>query len=267
MCIAFKSKPEMRNVGDRKPKPFTAFVVSFPVLYSTPIFMKLYTFAFVVLLILCSFAAAQDSDPVMKGSAGYIVPQSAIDAQIEGKVLLAVRVDATGKVVEAKIAAGPMWPCGATPTSAFEELASTLETTFKTIEFTPAMKHGKPVEKTIGIALELKNPKLVQPVEVDPTTGKRIAMIISAGVMNGKALMLGRPEYSNAARANRESGAVDVQILVDENGKVIRAGALNGMPDLQLSAREAACKSKFAPTLLQGRPIKVSGTLTYHFVE
>src|SRR4051794_9155634 len=106
--------------------------------------MKLYSFTLGVLAVLCSVAAAQDSDPVMKGSVSYAMPQSAIDAEMEGKVLVAVRIDAVGRVEEAKIAAGPMWPCGTTPTKAIDDLSSALENVFKTINFTPAMKHGKP---------------------------------------------------------------------------------------------------------------------------
>ena len=228
--------------------------------------MKLFSFSLVFLVAFCSGVAAQDSDPIMKGSGAYSMPQSAIDAEIGGTVLVAVRIDSTGKVAEAKIAAGPMWPCGTTPTKAFDELSSTVEEAFKKIEFTPAMDHGKPVGRTIGLRLELKNPKLVSPVEIDPATGKRIPKVISAGIMNGKARSLAKPEYTAEARANHESGAVEVQVLVDEDGKVIRAGALNGGPHLQLPTRDAACNSKFAPTRLQGNPVKVSGILTYNFV-
>jgi outer membrane biosynthesis protein TonB len=228
--------------------------------------MKLFSFSLIVLAFFGSGVAAQESEPIMKGSGAYSMPQSAIDAELGGTVLVAVRIDSTGKVAEAKIAAGPMWPCGATPTKAFDDLSSTLEEAFKKIEFTPAMDHGKPVERTIGLRLDLKNPKLVSPVEIDPATGKRLPKVISAGIMNGKARSLAKPEYPAEGRANRESGAVEVQVLVDEAGKVIRAGALNGGPHLQLPAREAACSSEFAPTRLSGNPVKVSGILTYNFV-
>lgn len=54
--------------------------------------------------------------------------------------------------------------------------------------------------------------------------------------------------------------------LIDEQGKVILAGAVNGHPYLQEAARDAACHAKFSPILLAGQPTKVSGVITYNFV-
>jgi TonB family protein len=84
-------------------------------------------------------------------------------------------------------------------------------------------------------------------------------------VVNGKATSLALPEYPAAARSTRASGAVNVQILIGEDGKVITAQAISGLPVLQFAARDAACRSKFSPTTLAGQPVKVSGVLVYNF--
>ena len=113
----------------------------------------------------------------------------------------------------------------------------------------------------------LKNPNIdSRPVEIDSATGKPKAKVVSAGILNGKAKYLPKPSYPAEGRANRDGGTVTIQILIDERGNVLRAGALNGAITLQSAAREAACRAKFTPTTLEGRPIKVSGVLTYAFV-
>ena len=89
---------------------------------------------------------------------------------------------------------------------------------------------------------------------------------IMGGVLNGKAISLPRPAYPPAAREVGASGAVTVQVLVDENGVVISATATSGHPLLRANAVEAARAAAFSPTTLNGEPVKVSGVITYNFV-
>jgi TonB family protein len=100
----------------------------------------------------------------------------------------------------------------------------------------------------------------------NPANGKRVPKQISGGVLNGKAISLPKPPYPPAARAVRASGSVSVQVLVDENGNVVSASALNGHPLLRAAATSAARGAKFYPTLLSGKPVKVSGVIMYNFV-
>lgn len=225
--------------------------------------------SFFVFIVLVTVTAGQtkpvDSDPVIQGSVTYSLPQSAIDAEIAGTVVVAIRVDDNGKPAKALRVSGPMWPCDAKPVAALQEFSSTLSETMMKLRFAPAVKDGKPIAKEVGLKIALKNPKLVPVVEID-ATGKRRATQISGGVLNGKAKDLPKPSYPAEARANRESGLVKIEILIDEEGRVIRAGAVEGAPFLQNAAREAACRAKFLPTQLMGNPVKVSGVLTYNFV-
>src|SRR5438874_5776546 len=89
---------------------------------------------------------------------------------------------------------------------------------------------------------------------------------ISGGVMNGKALHLVTPPYPAIARSAHASGAVQVQVLIDENGNVISATAVSGHPLLRAAAQAAAHASKFTPTKLSGQPVKVNGVIVYNFV-
>ncbi len=88
---------------------------------------------------------------------------------------------------------------------------------------------------------------------------------ISGGILNGKALSLPAPSYPDTARRARVSGIVEVEVVIDINGKVISAKALRG-PGLLLQSAEMAAKfARFTPTLLSGQPMKVAGVITYNF--
>jgi hypothetical protein len=55
-------------------------------------------------------------------------------------------------------------------------------------------------------------------------------------------------------------------VLIGEDGSVISATAVSGHLLLRAEAVNAAKGAKFSPTLLEGRPVKVSGVITYNFV-
>lgn len=88
---------------------------------------------------------------------------------------------------------------------------------------------------------------------------------ISGGVLNGKAISLPQPEYPPTAKRVNASGSVNVQVVVDEKGDVISARAISGHPLLRAASESAARKAKFSPTKLNGKPVKVTGIVTYKF--
>ncbi len=71
--------------------------------------------------------------------------------------------------------------------------------------------------------------------------------------------------YPAAAKAVRANGAVNVQVLIDENGDVVSASAVSGHPLLRQSAVTAAFSSKFTPTVISGQAVKVTGIIIYNF--
>jgi protein TonB len=89
---------------------------------------------------------------------------------------------------------------------------------------------------------------------------------ISGGVLNGKALSLPAPAYPDMARRMRTAGVVTVEVVVDVAGRVIAAKAVSGPEMLRDAAERAAMQAKFAPTLLSGQPVKITGTISYNFV-
>lgn len=91
-------------------------------------------------------------------------------------------------------------------------------------------------------------------------------LLLSGGVVNGKAVRLVQPPYPAEARMQRASGKVTVRILIDEIGKVIRACAVEGQRVLLKASESAAYNSRFTPTRIDGKPVKVTGTIIYNFV-
>jgi len=89
---------------------------------------------------------------------------------------------------------------------------------------------------------------------------------VSKGALVGKALSLPKPAYPAIARPIRLQGTVSVQVLIDEDGKVISAKAVSGHPIFIPDAIKAATQARFSPTTLSGLPVKVSGVITYNFV-
>ena len=88
---------------------------------------------------------------------------------------------------------------------------------------------------------------------------------IKGGVLNGRALELPRPVYPEEVRAAHIQGAVVVQITISEEGKVMRACAVEGPFQLMRTSELAALGSTFSPTTLDGKPVKVTGVIRYDF--
>jgi len=108
--------------------------------------------------------------------------------------------------------------------------------------------------------------KVKTPTPTPKPTERPVPKTISGGVVNGKATNLVKPPYPAAARAVRASGAVNVQVTIDESGSVISASAVSGHPLLRAAAEQAARSSRFSPTMLSGQPVKVTGVIVYNFV-
>jgi len=112
-------------------------------------------------------------------------------------------------------------------------------------------------------------PPQITPVETTyeppPPPSPVVAPRVSKGVTTGEALVKPQPIYPSIAKQINASGEVQVSIVIGENGRVIEAKAIKGHPVLRAAAEEAARKWVFRPTLLDGKPVKQPGTLTFVF--
>ena len=134
---------------------------------------------------------------------------------------------------------------------------------------TPA-GNGQGVAPSTGTGPVETPPVVVAPPvvpEPQPVKEPPAVKIVSGGVVNGNATSLPKPIYSVAARAVNAQGTVDVQVLIDESGRVVSAKAVSGHPLLRLAAENAARSARFTPTTLSKVPVKVTGVIVYNFVR
>lgn len=85
-------------------------------------------------------------------------------------------------------------------------------------------------------------------------------------VLNGKAVKLPSPMFPSGVN-NVAPTEVNVRVTIDENGDVIAAKALTGDYRFHPLTIEAAKRAKFLPSLICGKPAKVTGIITYKFIR
>lgn len=196
-------------------------------------------------------------------------PAEAKEAKAQGSVAVEVEIDEQGTVVTAvslpydQTARKNDDGTPAEPVELHPAVRTAAETAALSAKFSPTLLQGEPVRVKGRIVYNFVagGPTVARGGGMDATGNG-----ISGGVMNGRAKSLPAPAYPAAALAVRASGTVSVQITVDEEGNVISATAVSGHPLLRAAAVEAAREAKFAPVLLSGNPVKVSGVVTYNFV-
>ena len=90
---------------------------------------------------------------------------------------------------------------------------------------------------------------------------------ISEEVLRKAAIALPEPEYPADAELARASGAVQVEMIIDQNGVVTAARATSGNPMLFDAATSAARKARFLMTAFSDRPTSAYSVLTYNFAR
>ncbi|HYH84566.1 MAG TPA: TonB family protein [Pyrinomonadaceae bacterium] len=109
-------------------------------------------------------------------------------------------------------------------------------------------------------------PAIVRPTPA-PTHQKPSGPVrLTSEVITSKAINKPAPPYPSIAKQAGIQGPVSVQVLIDEQGRVVSAKATTGHPMLQGAAVQAAYRASFTPTKLSGQPVKVTGVITYNFV-
>ena len=93
-----------------------------------------------------------------------------------------------------------------------------------------------------------------------------IKTVKASTIVNGLATYLPKPNYPAMAKQIHVQGSVNVQVVIDETGKVISAKAVSGHPLLVPDCVRAATNARFTPTMLNGQPVKLSGVIVYNFV-
>jgi hypothetical protein len=96
---------------------------------------------------------------------------------------------------------------------------------------------------------------------------------VGAGINNrdallcGKAISLPKPSYPDEAKAQKLSGTVSVNIVIDEKRRAIWARVVEGPQLLHDVSIKAACHVRYTPMMISGRPVKAKGFVRYNFVS
>ncbi|MBO0859803.1 MAG: energy transducer TonB [Chloracidobacterium sp.] len=108
-------------------------------------------------------------------------------------------------------------------------------------------------------------PKMIAGYEAETPPPPTPSPRVSKGAIGGDALYRAQPIYPEIAKQINASGDVEVEITIDEKGRVTAAKAVKGPPLLRGAAEDAARKWLFRPTLLDGTPVRQTGVLTFVF--
>lgn len=147
------------------------------------------------------------------------------------------------------------------PDAAPSRAASNESKPTPTPTLTPATKTTTTEKSSTENSPQAATPQTPQ----QPATQNAPQIPLNVGQLNSKALSLPKPLYPPMGKQMRIEGVVRVAVLVDESGKVVSARAESGHMMLRESAINAAQQARFAPTLVSGQPVPISGFINYTF--
>lgn len=201
--------------------------------------------------------SAQDSEARFLSGPEFVLSADGIAAGIDGTVAAGLSIDDAGNVTGVTVYGDPVWPCGKSPDRELKSVRSAVDKHLRLLKFSPALKNGKPrstnvlLEYAVGDGIRRAVPVNVAKKNASPTTAVRL------GPLNPPAVSLAKPI------AGVRRGVVIVQVLIDEQGRVRKAGLHKGDRLLSGSSLDAACESIFAPVLIAGQPVQAWGFINY----
>jgi TonB family protein len=177
-----------------------------------------------------------------------VYPKKAKDSCAGGTVEVAVLVyPQTGKVISAEAISGN------------ELLRESAEKAASNAEFVASSTHGTENLYVKGILVYNFEPF------VECADAKESEKRIVVGNFNSNAVRIVKPKYPKLAKKLNIKGKVSVNIVIDKEGNVESAKAFEGHSLLRAEAENAAKKSKFRPTNLSGKIVKVKSVIVYYF--
>jgi protein TonB len=113
-------------------------------------------------------------------------------------------------------------------------------------------------------AANAQPPAQTQP-NAEAPAGRAENAPIAVGSLVSKAKSRVAPSYPMIARTARVTGNVTVFLVVNQKGEVESVVRAEGPQQLRQAASEAARRWKFNTTEIDGRPVRVTGYLTFNF--
>jgi hypothetical protein len=98
----------------------------------------------------------------------------------------------------------------------------------------------------------------------DAVKEAELPAIIDGGILAENATACEAPQFpADAKAADLKSVEAKVQVIIDEQGKVISAKPIEGHPTFSQAAAQSAMKATFRRSLIVNQPVKVSGVMVF----
>ncbi len=188
-----------------------------------------------------------------------IYPPIAVQAKIQGDVVLKVLIDDRGNVkgfepkkgnpilIAAAAEAVSKWKFKPDPDQKGVE---------GLVPLTFSLEGGSPLVKDTG------PPELVDLLEAS----LRVEKLCMAGpAMAGYLLHRVDPDYPATAKAGHIQGDVVIEALIDKSGNIVGAKVVKGHPMLVGAALEAVKQWRYSPYKIGGEPVEVETFITVRF--
>jgi len=131
----------------------------------------------------------------------------------------------------------------------------------------PVLATSQSTAQKVDQDREDQNKKILEECEKPGREKPPTELKSKMALLCGKAISLPKPPFPEEAKVAKASGVVVVDIVIDEEGRVIWAKAIEGHDLLQAVSVSAACRARYSPMKVSGRAVKASGVLSYTFVN
>jgi TonB family protein len=197
-----------------------------------------------------------------------LYPPLALEAHIQGLVVLDLMISAAGEVENVKLVSGhPI-------------LAPASVEAVKQWKYMPYVKDGSAVAVATRVRLSytlsengaavvgeppIEAMKLTSAGQTPPQLSLPQRVRVSAGVSEGMLVDKVSPEYPPDARDQRVQGTVILHVNIDKEGNVSNVQLVSGHPMLAPAAIEAVRQWKYRPYLLNGEAVEVDTEVRVNF--
>jgi periplasmic protein TonB len=108
--------------------------------------------------------------------------------------------------------------------------------------------------------------RILVPLLLTATVALAIEPIrVGGNVAQANRIAVVHPVYPPEAKASRIEGTVTLDILIDEDGRVVQATPTSGPEELRQASIDAVLQWVYKPTYLNGQEVKVQTTVTINY--
>ena len=203
----------------------------------------------------------------IKQTPPLLIPEEAKKSGLGGPMYVWVDLDADGNVVSVDSVAGPAPVCRNVTRPDVVALRAAATEAAKLATFAPMIEDGKRQIASGVVQFDVPAGSAAGDDQiVDMGSLSAAGSDGSDSFLKRTAIKIPKPVFPPAAKAVRASGPVSVKVLIDETGSVFSAQAVRGHPLLRAAAAQTACRATFRPTVIGGKPVKITGIIIYNFI-